>query len=105
MLDYGKKALLLGLGTLAFSREKVEKLVDELIKKGELTMDEKTSFIDELVKEGEKQEERVVAKLKEVLKGLIDEFGIVRKDDLKAIEERLSRIEEHIVASEDKSAP
>ena len=38
MLDYGKKALLLGLGTLAFSREKVEKLVDELIKKGELTI-------------------------------------------------------------------
>ena len=102
MLNYGKKALLLGLGTLAFSREKTEKLVDELIKKGELTMDEKASFIDEFFKEGEKQEERVLAKLKDILKGVVDEFGLVRKDDIKGLEERLSRIEELLSKREDQ---
>ncbi len=102
MHDYSKKAILLGLGALEFTREKAQEFADELVKKGQLTVDEKAPYLDELMKEAEKREEQAIGKIKAAMRELINELGVVRKDDINGLEARLSRIEELLRKREDQ---
>ncbi len=102
MLDTSKKAILFGLGALEFTREKAEAFVDELVEKGKIVASERAGVLDELLTEAEKKENAALTKIKNAVNDLIRELNLATKDDLKGIEERLSRIEEYLSAHGDK---
>ena len=91
MLNY---LISLGWGTLSLSREKAEKIVDYLIKKGDIGREDARQAIKELVERGE--EER--AKFKEYLNGeisnLLQKGNIATKADLNKLEEKIKYLEE-----------
>ncbi len=93
MSSYSKKAILLGLGLFEFTRERAEALVDELVKKGEIAANERADYLNELVSAAAEKEKQLVDQVKAAVRDLIDDIGIVRKDDLTEIKERLARIE------------
>jgi polyhydroxyalkanoate synthesis regulator phasin len=89
MLDLVRRGLLLGLGALDLTRERVEGFVDELIKRGELAQKEREVAIDELLATGKKAEER----LRATFTRLVGELGLPTKADLARLEERLAALE------------
>jgi polyhydroxyalkanoate synthesis regulator phasin len=89
MLDLVRRGLLLGLGALELTRERVEGFVDELIKRGELAQKEREVAIDELLATGKKAEER----LRATFTRLVSELGLPTKADLARLEERLAALE------------
>ena len=50
-----EKVLYLGLGVFSVTRERMEKVVNELIEKGELSREEARQVMDELIKRGEEE--------------------------------------------------
>jgi hypothetical protein len=50
-----EKVLYLGLGVFSVTRERMEKVVNELIEKGELSREEAGQVMDELIKRGEEE--------------------------------------------------
>ena len=64
------KALYLGLGVFSVTRERVEKLVNELIEKGEIIREEAGQVIEDLIKKGEEEKKALRNLIQEELGGL-----------------------------------
>jgi len=102
-----KKLLLAGIGTMAYTYEKGADMVEELIRKGEITMSQGKEINQELKRnitgvkaesaaEGRKAEKEpehegaVWEMLREVLSGM----DIATKEDIKRLEDRIGRLEQ-----------
>ena len=98
-----KKLLLAGIGTAAVTAEKSKEVLDELVKKGELTVEQGRVLNQELkhnIKESVKKNVNVTLKpsnpdeLKEVL-------GKMTPDQLAALKEQISKMQEMDVDAEE----
>ena len=96
MFEHSRKAILLGLGALELTREKVESFVDELVKRGEASAKEKAGLVDELLKAAEEEEKKAMEKISTTLQSVLVELGLPTKEDLYEIERRLERIERRL---------
>jgi polyhydroxyalkanoate synthesis regulator phasin len=98
-MDLLKKPMLIGLGMLALTQEKVKEMVDELVKKGEITKEERLKVIDKVMNQIKEQEKEVKEKIAEIVKKTIMEMGLPTKEDLEKILKKLDEIEKKISAS------
>jgi len=92
-MDAFKKAMLLGLGVISLTKEKAEEAVDDLIKRGEVSREERFKMVDKLLKEAEKQEEELSGKISEIVQKAIAKIGLATKKDLEDVSNRLTEIE------------
>ena len=99
-----KKLLLAGIGTAAVTAEKSKEVLDELVKKGELTVEQGKVLNQELkhnIKESVKKNVNVTLKpsnpdeLKEVL-------GKMTPDQLAALKEKISKMQAKDVDAEEQ---
>lgn len=103
MKELINKAFTLGLGFAATSKEQIEKLVDELVKKGELTRDESSKYVDELMKKGDKVKESFDDSMEDRTKQLFEKLSVATKDDIRKLESRITTLEEAIKQKESES--
>ena len=93
MLDIIKKSIYLGLGAASVTKEKVEGLLDELIKKGQLSKDEKSKAIKEIMDKVEKEEKEILKKIKTVVKEAADTVGVATQKDIDSLKKRVKELE------------
>jgi polyhydroxyalkanoate synthesis regulator phasin len=96
MEDLFKKTISFGIGLFDYTKEKVEHLVDELVKRGELTKQESTQAVEELWEKAEKEQGAFWNKIKEFVNSMVAEMPLVRRSDLKALEDRLAALEKKL---------
>jgi polyhydroxyalkanoate synthesis regulator phasin len=96
-----KKGLAFGLGLALASKEQVEKLIDELVKKGELSLEESKDIIDQWKQQTEERKAELQRIVREQIKQVIDKFDLVTKDELQQLEQRIRRLEEKLEEKED----
>jgi polyhydroxyalkanoate synthesis regulator phasin len=89
-----KKGLAFGLGLALASKEQVEKIIDELVKKGELSLEESKDIIDQWKQQTEERKAELQRIVREQIKQVIDKFDLVTKDELQQLEQRIRRLEE-----------
>lgn len=104
VFEHSRKAVLLGLGALELTREKVESFVDELVRRGEASAQEKAAVVDELLKAAEEEEKKAMEKISMALRSVLAELGLPTKEDLQEIKRRLERIERRLTAEEANEA-
>lgn len=92
MIDLLKKTVLLGLGAITVTKDKVEVLVDELIKKGELAKDERSKAIQDLLKKAAEQEKILIDKISTEVNKAIAKLGIPTKQDLERLEKKIDTL-------------
>ncbi|MFW0778464.1 MAG: hypothetical protein ACN2B6_12185 [Rickettsiales bacterium] len=71
----------LGAGVLA--KEKIQKELDELKTKGEGSKEKVKQMQKELEAKGKEEETKLRAQIKEIVKEVVDEMGLVTKEDIK----------------------
>jgi len=96
MLDLIKKSLYLGLGVLTLTKEKIETLVDELIEKGQLSKEEKPKIMQDIMQRIKREEKALSTKVKTIVKGVVNEVGMVTKSDIRELNSRLDEIEKKV---------
>lgn len=97
MVNEMKNILLAGIGAAAETYEKASKTVEDLVKKGKLTVDEGKELSEELKRTvHEKVEKKEEAKplTKEELVSFFKEMNFATKDDLEEINARIAKLEE-----------
>lgn len=83
----------MGLGLFAYSREKIEKVVDELVNKGEVTRKDAQEVVSDLVKKGEEQREELKKFVRDEIKETMDLKDFVKTGDLRdIIREELAKV-------------
>ena len=93
MEDLWRKARHFGLGVLDFTRDKVEALVDEMVKRGELTEQETSQAVTEIMEKAKSEQEVFMDKLKTVVEKVVSGAGLARHDDLEALKKRVEEME------------
>jgi len=85
MMETFRKGAALGLGLAAAGVEKAEQVIDELVKKGEMTTAEAKAFLKEYQQKGE-------VKQKSILKDL----NFATQDDIVRLEARIDALAEQL---------
>lgn len=85
-----KELLHVGLGSVVVVKEKIEEELKVLQEKGKINSTDAKSFIESITKKGEEEDEKLKAKIKEMLKEAIEELGVATKKDLEDLKSKLS---------------
>ncbi|MBC7088368.1 MAG: hypothetical protein H5T96_07865 [Tissierellales bacterium] len=85
--------LLAGIGSVAFTYEKATEIIDELVKKGELTVKQGKELNEELKRKMTKNFSRDALLTKEDIKEIIAELNLATKYDIEELKTRLDKLE------------
>jgi len=96
MLDLIKRAMLLGIGTIDLAREKVEKMADELVKRGEMSEDERAKFVKDLMERAQKRAEEFKNKVDESVEKAIPRFMRKRDEQIAELGKKIDKLIERI---------
>ncbi|MFV3014072.1 phasin family protein [Clostridium botulinum] len=101
MINEFKNILLAGIGSAAYTYEKASNLVDEMVQKGKITVNEGKELseelkrtIDENKKSKNSSEEKQLTR--EDIISIFNELNFVNKDDLNDINNKIKSLEDKI---------
>ena len=87
-----RKLILSGIGIFALTQEKIEELVEELAKKGEIAWGEKEDLLRELIEKGKEQKTEMERKIGEKVEEILSRINIASKDDIKRLEKKIDEL-------------
>jgi polyhydroxyalkanoate synthesis regulator phasin len=93
MFSLLKKMIWLGAGLAAMTTEKIEAVVAELIKKGQLSEKEGKELAAELVARSMKAKKELAEKVEKIMSDTLQKLNIPTRKDLEEIKTRLERLE------------
>jgi len=83
-----EKGFLAGIGLLSMTREKAEKVIDELSREGELQTSEVKQWVDQLSDRGEEERQALRKLIRDELKKVLDDMGLATKEDIQKLMEK-----------------
>lgn len=92
MQDFLKKAFNLGLGALVMTREKVEEVVNELVKKGEVGQDEGKKLVEELIEKGKKSKKELEIQIEKIVKGATEKLDLPTRKELNELKSEIKQL-------------
>ncbi len=96
MQDLLKKVFSLGLGTLLVSKDKIEDVVNELVKKGELGQEEGKNLVNELIEKGEASMNEVEVKIEKIVKSVTEKLNLPTREELNEIKSEIEQLKEKL---------
>jgi polyhydroxyalkanoate synthesis regulator phasin len=92
MVNILEKTLLMGLGVLTLTREKVSEAVNELVAKEEVKPEEAPRLVDALVSKGEKERQA----LRDIIRQEVDRVRPVTRKELEALNQKVDALADQI---------
>ncbi|MBW6466973.1 MAG: phasin family protein [Brevefilum sp.] len=87
-----ERSVLAGIGVLSMTHEKAQKIVDELIRRGEVQKDEAKDWVERLVQRGDEERQSLRKLIHDEVKSSLDELGLVTKEDLQDLESKIETL-------------
>jgi polyhydroxyalkanoate synthesis regulator phasin len=94
-MDVLKKAVELGLGALIITRENVEKVTNDLVKKGKLKRHEGNTLIQEMIKKGKVQEKKIETDVAKIVSKTLTQLNLASKADVRRLESEIKKLKAH----------
>lgn len=105
MKDFMTKVLSLGMGLAVASKEQLEKLADELEKKGEMSKTESKEFVDKLVSKGEQASKDLEGKIRQQVQRVLEGLDMAPMSEIRRLEQRIAALEERLAPAAGFSVP
>jgi len=84
-----EKSMLLGLGVLTLTRDKIVQAVNSLVEEGEVKAEEAPSIIDKLVARGEEEREELRKLMRDELDRLRISAPMASRKDIEALSQKI----------------
>ncbi|NLE11587.1 MAG: hypothetical protein GX630_08760 [Actinobacteria bacterium] len=94
--DLIERTFLAGMGAAALTKDRVQELVEEFIRKGQLSTDEGRDVVDRLVARSRDEARAVLKKADVSLHGAYQDLGLSTKGELEDMEFRLRQLEHRV---------
>jgi len=96
MEDFLKKVLQFSLGVYDFTREKVEELVAEMVRRGEVSQQEGPAAVAKIMDRVKQEQDALSDKIKGLVTRVIGEMGLVRVSDFNDLKARVTALEAQV---------
>ncbi len=96
MIDLFKKTMMAGIGLALKTRDEVEDLARDMVKKGAMNEQEGEKFLDELLKRYDDAKDKLEEKLEASIKKILKKADIVTSDELKALKKEIRELKKAI---------
>ena len=96
MQDFLRKVFNLGLGIFSVTKEKIEEIVKELVRKGEVSQEEGKKLVDELLEKGEKTKKELEAQIEKIVKGIIERLDLATRKELNELKSEIEQLKEKL---------
>jgi polyhydroxyalkanoate synthesis regulator phasin len=83
-----EKGFLAGIGLLSMTREKAQKIIDELSHEGEFQKSEVKQWVDQLSDRGEEERQALRKLIRDEMKKVMDDMGLATKEDIQKLLEK-----------------
>ncbi len=80
-----ERSFLAGIGLLSMTREKAQKIVDELSQRGEVQKGEAKDWVEQLVHRGEEERQAFRKLIHDEVKNALDELSLATKEDIQEL--------------------
>ena len=87
-----EKGLLLGLGVLTLTRDKVVQFVNKMVEEGEVKAEEAPTIVDRLVAKGEEEREQVREMMREELEKMRANVPLVTHKDVETLNQKIDEL-------------
>jgi len=101
MFEIFKKSLFAGLGLAVVTKTKMESVLEKLVEEGKMSREEAEKMGQELLDSGEKQWTDFESRLKETVKGFLDNMDICKGSDVKKLEKKIKALDLRLKAVEE----
>ncbi|KGX93832.1 hypothetical protein N781_01135 [Pontibacillus halophilus JSM 076056 = DSM 19796] len=94
MSDLLKRGFLIGLGAAVNGKERVEKMMDDMIAKGQVTPHQAKEMFEAWKAKGENAKGEWDQKQREQMRTWLSQLGFVHKEEVAELEKRIRHLEE-----------
>jgi len=96
MFNLIKKAMFTGIGLALKTKDEVEDLAEELVKKGEVSEKEGKKFLDELQERYDDAQNKLEQRVENIVKKLIKKADLVTTDELKGLKKEIRELKKAV---------
>lgn len=93
MSEMLEKVFLLGVGAASLTKEKVQDLVDELVKRGQLSREQGEKLIDEASQRAREETASVRESVSDAYQDALRAMGVATREHVEELERRISVLE------------
>lgn len=101
--DIINKVINLGFGALIVTKENVEELIDEMVKKGEIRKDEAKEQVNELFKRVLSSKKEIESKIEKIVENVLHRLDIPTRNELQQMQKKLEEIIKRMESKEDQT--
>ena len=94
--DLIERTFLAGMGAAALTKDRVQELVEEFVRRGQLNSDEGREVVDRLVSRSREEARSLLKKADSSLQGAYRDLGLTSKHQLEDLEFRLRQLEHRV---------
>ncbi|MGB9813075.1 MAG: phasin family protein [Thermovenabulum sp.] len=94
--DLFTTGLYAGIGLIALTKEKAEEIIQELVKKGEVSKEEGKDLLKNLVDKIDQEKRRLQQKIDEQIELAIKNMNLVRKQEMDELKLKIEELERKI---------
>jgi len=102
MADIFEKTLLAGLGLFDLTKEKAEKMVNELIKRGELSQSDKAKAVKDILKGHQERTKKLKKKIDQHIDTSMKRLKVITRDQLEELNRKIEKLSRTIEKLEEK---
>ncbi len=99
--DIISKAINLGFGALIVTKENVEELIDEMVKKGEIRKDEAKAQVNELLKKVSSSKQEAISMIEIIVENMLHKLDIPTRNELQQMQKKLDEIIKRLESREE----
>jgi polyhydroxyalkanoate synthesis regulator phasin len=96
MADLIERVFLLGIGAASLTKEKVDDLVDELVKRGQMTREEGQKLVEKASGAAREEGANVSGKFSEAYQDALRGMGIATREHIDELERRIAVLEANV---------
>ena len=98
--DLIERTFLIGVGAAAFTKDRIQELVEEFVRRGELSTDEGREMVDKLVARSRDEARSTMRRYDSSLQGVLRDFGVTSRRDFEEMEMRVRQVEHRLALLE-----
>lgn len=87
-----EKSVLLGLGVLTLTRDKVVQFVNKMVEEGEVKPEDAPGIVDKLVARGKEEQEQLREMMREELEKMRANVPVATRKDIEALNQKIDEL-------------